>query len=332
MARYGRRRFRRRPRRRRRRRGKVYKKGIPRKALSGRIDTAIEKRMVTLAKKEVKKLLIPLVYRQFFAWGDGDNNGPVSFDYSEKGVPVPLEGMKFEIQAIPLRTSTALGANEETNGTRATNVVKIYGVTIGLRVEFENFDQSTNAGYERNTLHWAVVGWRSRLNPYLPQDQIPAPINMNTGTAPIQQRIIMLQEHRAMTHDLLPLTPWGYTERLDNFFISAAGTPASPLPTNQYSKQGKYIWKKTFHRGRVSSKFQDEDTTPNIKRFSKFIRFKRPLTMKYVVDDGTGQTVLSPMKLFLVMRSEIPLNPGNNVTNLYLPSACGFYKIHYYDS
>lgn len=316
---------------RRKKRGKVYKKGIPRKALTGKADTKLEKMVVRLAKKEARALLVPLIYRQFFGWGTGDENGPVSFDFSQKGLPVPLEGGKWEMQTIPLRMTTAQGSSQSANGYRATDTVKIYGVTVGIRCEFQNFDQAANPGLESNALHWAVVGCRTKLNAYLRASDIPAPANQNAAVTPLNQRIVVLQDHRIRTQELLPLTPWGYSERLDNVEVPLGAT-AQPLAKNPYSAQGKYAWKKTFHRGIVRSRLIREDHAPNVKRFSKFIRFKKPLTMHYVTSDGTGSTILGPMKLFLCMRSEIPLNPMSGIDNEYLPKACGFYKVHYYDS
>lgn len=327
---YGKRKYRYK-RRRYKRKGKVYKKGIPRRALTGKVDTKLEKMVVRLAKKETKKLLVPLVYRQFFSWGDGDASGPVSFDYSEKGTPVPLEGIKFEIQTIPLRTNYPTGATAPASGFRATNTIRVYGITVGLRVEFENFDQADNAGYEHNVLHWAIVGCKSKLNPYLASRNIPAPVDENVAVLPNDQRIIVLQDHRILARDLLPLTPWGYSERLDNVQVPV-GSSSEPLAVNPYTAQGKYSYKKTFHRGKVSSRFKSLDSTPNVKRFTKYIKLKKPMLIHYVTRETPGDFVLSPMKIFLVLRSEIPLNPANNVGDNYLPTCCGFYKMHYYDS
>lgn len=314
-----------------RRRRKKKKLSVSRRKLADKkINTLFEVRAKQIAAKEVRKALIPLVYRQFFAWGTGDENGPVSFDYSQKGTTIPLEGAKYEMQTIPLRTTSAGGATAPTNGFRSTDIVKIYGVTVGIRCEFQNFEQSVNPGLEHNALHWAVVGCRTKLNAYLRASDIPSPVLQNEPVLPLNQKIIVLQDHRIRTQELLPLTPWGYSERIDNVVVPV-GASATELAKNPYSAMGHYSWKKTFHRGVVRSRLIKEENTPNVKRFSKFIRFKKPLTMHYVTGDGTGSTLNGPMKLFLCMRSEIPLNPMSGIDNEYLPKVCGFYKLHYYD-
>lgn len=312
-------------------RGKTYKKGIPNKALHGKVDTVLERRMQSIAQKEARALLVPLVFRRFFGWGTGTSLGPVSFDYSDKGIPIPLEGFQLEMQQIPVRGSSVLGATNPANGTRGTNVIKIYAITVGIRVEFENFDQSQNPSYSGNSLHWAVVGCRTKLNAYMDSTQIPAPVDGTTPVLPLVQRTILLQDHRIRAGDLLPLTPWGYSERLDNVFEPLPQT-AVPLNKNPYNSQGKYAWKKSFARGIVSSKYGTDIQAPKVKKFTKFIRLKKPLTMNYVQRAGLGGQINGPMKLFLVLRSQIPMNAMGGIDEEFLPKCCGFYKVHYYDS
>lgn len=319
----------------RRRRKRVYKKGVPSKAFRGRIDTKLEKMVVRLAKKEVAKGRVNLVHRTFFNWPDEEP----TFDYAvpDMGNEVDFDGQVLELSQIPLRNPTAGDLPVSLmNGTRASTVVKITGITVGLRVAWKRFAQDSNDTYEKNTLHFSVVKWRSRLNAYMAHQLIPDAISQNdivliNGVRAEGERGLLLFESGPKVKHLLPLTPWGYSSRLDNVDIPMPampppGVPNIPLPENLFVQAGAYSNHKTLWRSKCSSRYHDDDKGPNIQKITKFIRFKTPLKIDYSVTQTNGARILSPFKLFLVIRSQIPA-----VIPDYLPSVAGFFKLHYFE-
>lgn len=314
---------------------------ITNKALGGKIDTALEKRMKKIAEDEVKEVLNPLVYRRFINW-NGTQNPSFTLDPSVMTNPeVDFDGQVFEMTQIPLRKTTAgtLQQDIQASGFRSTDTIKIHGITVGIRCVWDQFQQGQNAGYEKNHLHIGVFKWRSPLNMVEASQQIPGPINENAnvqvdGINSEPHRNILLFDQRPTASKLLELYPWGYSSRLDNpsFSIPGMGTGgAIPLPENEFMKTGPYMNKKKLFRTKLSNTFKSGSDQPNVQQITKYIKLDKPMTIKYSFTQANGARIQSPDKLFLVLRSQIRPRAGDNPATKYYPKVFGFYKLHYYD-
>lgn len=321
--------------------GKVYKRGVPKKALTGPIDTALEKRMQKISKDTLKETLNPLVYRRFINWAYQDPTGtyPIpTFDYeANPGADVSFAGEVHEMSQIPLRLTQSAQVQTQIiqNGYRKGDQVKVYGISLGLRVIWDVFSSNQNDLYESNTLHFAIVKWRSPLNVVEASTGIPGPIKENSvvvvdGQQNAAQRAVLLFDQRPTVEHCLPLKPWGYSSRLDNptTVIPAMGAGnATPLPENTAQRLGPYSNHTTIYRGKLFNKFQAGNDQPRVQKFTKYIKLKKPMRIQYNITQSNGARVQTPDKLFLVMRSQIP-----NIANVpFEPKVCGFYKLHYYD-
>lgn len=312
---------------------------VSNKALYGKIDTALERRMKKIAEDEVKEQLVPLVYRQFINWnGTQDPSFVLGVD-AGIGAPVNFEGQIFEMTQIPLRTTQSAQIQQQilASGFRGTDTIKVHGITIGIRCVWDQFTQPANQGYERNHLHIGVYKWRSPLNMVESSTNVPGPINENSvvvvdGVQSPQQRNILLFNHKPTAENLLDLYPWGYSQRLDNpsKVIPAMGAGAAvPITENEYMKTGAYQNKKKIFRTKLTNRYNAGNEEPNVQQFTKYIKLKNPMTIKYNLTQSNGARIQSPDKLFLVLRSHI--KPAAGDTAPYRPIVSGFYKLHYYD-
>lgn len=292
-----------------------------------KINTLFEKRAKEIAEKEAKKLVVHKVFRQYFNYVDQ----LPKFNMHDVGAPVSLEGVLMpmhQIRRAQISTIPTTGFTTDMMSQRETNLIKITGFTIGLRAEWSrsNFDE---ADYEYNDLHYAVVAWRSALNPYLAPQNIPGPTDQNEMVNPIDQKTITLIDHRPVVSKLLPLKPWGYSAKLDNIYLPVTNA-ATPLPENWYQTLGPNERKKTIFRGVIKSgqlRGVGSRGANQIKTHTKYIKLKKPITIKYVEDDPSGLKTLGPWQYYFVFRSLIPTTAVEN--QMCLPLVSGFYKVHF---
>lgn len=324
------RKYKRRKRRTTRRKGrkKVYKKGIPRKALHGKVDTKLEKMVVRLAKKEARKVRVSLIHRQFINFG---NETEPTFSYYDKGVPVTQAGITYKMLQIRQQPVNVQGPVTSLQGQRSGDQIIVHGITVGLRVEYQPYEGDRL--YESNPLHWAVVKWRNKLIPYLDPSQIPPPMPQDQQASPNNQTTVVMMDHRPTVDHLLPLKPWGYSTALDMVYVPINQGSAQPLAENYWNRMGANLRKGTIYRGIVPGRIPDADASPEVYKFTKFIRFKKPMTIKYPPASSTGQTIVGPWQMALVLRSQLPaVDAGTTQQNIGLsPKVCGFFKVHYYN-
>lgn len=248
---------------------------------------------------------------------------------------------------IPLRhpVAASIATDAKASGYRSTDTVKVYGITVGMRATWPSLDTAgaeANDFYERNTLHVAVVKWRSPMNIVSAAANLPGPIDQDQivsidGQQAGDHRTLLLFDRTPKPAHLLPITPWGYSSRLDNpstVIPAPGGAPAEPLPENEFQKLGPYQNKKTVWRTKMTNRFKNKSVTQaNIQRFTKYIKLKKPMVLKYSLTQTNGSRLQSPDKLFLCLRTEIPdADAGNFDAAPYVPDVQGFYKLHYYDS
>lgn len=316
---------------RKQRRGGRRRKGYKARLRDKKINTAVERAAKRIAVRTVQENQVTKIFREFFNY-PGLNNEP-TFDYSNVGAPVDLDGLLIPLTVIPRATISTVpgqaGFARDYAGLRTTNLIKIKGFSFGIRAEWRALD-AASANYSHNDLHYAVVGWRSPLNQYLGYGNIPGPVDQNQAVLPVNQREVVLQNHKPQVPHLLPLKPWGYSQILDNEAVPITGA-AQPLAQSFYTQMGPDVRKKTFHRGVIRSglfKSETEGSANTIRKRTKYIKLKKPITMKYVATDPTGERTLGPWQFFLVLRSMYP--DGIDVADDEgIPEVCGFIKTHF---
>lgn len=287
--------------------------------------------MKQVAEKEAKALVVSKIHRRFFNY---DEQVAPTFDMAGIGAPVGLDGLIIPLYEIPradVSTLPPAGYTQDVVSLRLTNVIRITGFTVGIRSEWQagNFPATD---YEFNNLHYAVVGWRSQLMPYTSAQDIPAPVTQNAAVLPANQRPIVLQDHQISVSKILPLKPWGYSALLDNRYVPTTTAPDT-LAENLWESLGPYDKVRTLYRGVIrSGRLRGVgDRPPNIiRKVTKYIKLKRPITMKYVETDVSGETILGPWQYFLVMRSLVPYMGGDEPANSEcIPNVSGFIKCHF---
>lgn len=321
----------RRGRRKRKPKGRVYKTGIPRKALSGAIDTAIERRQAEITRKILAESQVKLIDRNYF-YGAFD---PVT-NFFQGGRRIFYDGVvqqlaridKMDINMVanapdadameasgPRQEVDADGAQQGAttttlHGKRQSDLIKITGFTCSVKAFLDRFPtldtaQNPNAAqawfarsaagcYVRPLLETIILRWRI--------------VQVTDNQAAVDPAI---QNHPSAI-ELLPLHSFGYSASLDN---------AEKLLT-------QLVKSRTLLKGSMSFNVTpdgNKDKTANM-----YVKLKKPITMKYLPADQNGQQSVDK-RFYFVARSNVPHMAGTQNVDFcqFAPRVHLCLKTHY---
>lgn len=329
-------------RRRRKPKGKVYKKGLPKRALSGAIDTAIEKRMRTIARKEAQASLVHLVDRNYY-WGNYDNvtncftggrriyyDGAMQeiFVLDKADINQPLNAPDADPQEQPdqkendVDGSTQGMLTETIHGRRLTDVVKLSGVNMSLKVFVDRipdeyahmsaFNQNNNPDYvgESAWHQWFLREANGEYNRILPE------------TVRVEYGIYQVFDETApdsgaiapVVVDLMPRKRWGFSSRLDD------------------ADQQPSLWKKKKALIKGKFTYQLRASVQRDKTINRYVRFPKPITVKFLPADQNGRQKTTS-RFFFVIRTNIPHQTVQQTLDFapFAPRCQLLIKSHYYE-
>lgn len=322
----------RRYRKKRKPRGKIYKKGIPRKALTGAVDSALERRMQELAQKEIKKSIVHLVDRNYyFGTRDPDSNsytGGRRIYYSghseqiaeidKADIDMPANLPDVEPDAMQHQGSNPAqdvgyaeadgggglqGQITKTHhGTRFSDVIKISGFKVSLRIAFDRLPTLEYVAPPQGQNAPPATAWWQRdptSGAYI--RSLPETIVFKWAIVQVfdnQASVNPTLQGRPDIETMLAFKPWGYDSRLD------------------VNMRNNELWSKirTIGSGSVSYNLNSQrgkDMT--VEKYYKAGYKGRPLTVDYLPTDQNGQQLVSS-RFFFVCRSNVP-QPEGNVLN-----------------
>lgn len=336
---------RRRRRRKARKKGKVYKRGIPRKALSGRIDTAIEKRMQVIARKEAQANIVKLIDRNFY-FGSCDHT---TNHWRDLSLRLKFDGIVQEILKIDKldinqvlnapdidmseppeqKEQDADGSNQGMttathHGKRLGDTIKVTGLSLAMKLfadrtpdEYSHmtaYNANNNPDYVGESAYhqWFTRQANGEYDRYLPET-----VTVDYGfyqvwdeSAPANPTI----RPTPSVDQLLTKRPWGYSAALDDF-------------SNQQSAWTK---KKCLMKGSLS--YQLRASVNRDKTIKRFVRFKTPKTVKFLPEDQNGEQKMTS-RFFFCARSNIPQTTGTQVLDYspFAPRVALCIKSHYID-
>lgn len=153
------------------------------KLLDGKINTAVERRMVQIAQKEDRKQRDNRVIREFTHGSyDAATNEFVGLEISNVGT-----GHEF----LHIKKKTGVSTLEP-NGSRLGDSVRLSGMHFSMKSWLPENNSITN--YETVTLNYAIVAVRDNWLPKAGDTYSPQPVSMD---------------------DLIPYYPFGYTPLID---------------------------------------------------------------------------------------------------------------------
>lgn len=311
---------------------KTKKAYIPAKALYGAVDTALENRIVALAKAEVQKNIVRLVDRNYyFGTVNRDFNmftGGRLLDYAgivkqigevdkadfSSPINVPDVDPDEDQKNMELDADGAMQLMENTphHGRRLTDMILIDGVTIKIRLfqepmlgvlpSIENLQ--FQAWFQRNVDGSLLRQWPEEVLFKYRLVQLYFPEAQETGQSVIDKPSI---------DELLPMSTWGYTSKLDNLEYN--------LP------------KWTKKRILMDGSFQYKIGSTNIdKTITKHVSFSKPLLQKFLPADQNGQQATT-WKLYLCLRCNIPSHGQGQPINYapFKPRIHMVVKTHYHE-
>lgn len=300
---------------------KVYKRGIPAKALSGAVDTALEKRMRAIAKKEDAKNIVHLIDRKYLfgscskvtnAWRDGRR---IFFDGEVDEIAlidkvdvnqVLNAPMAVDAEEAPLRQQLdGDGANQgmitkTIHGRRMTDLIKIDGFSVAMKVfqdripnEFQHdsayaHNNSPNYAGQEAWHQWFLRGANGAYVRQLPETVVLkwALVQVTDETAKYSNDQVASTEYIA--ENFIPFRPFGYSRALDH---------------DEADKQ-QFIKKKTLMRGECTLTLRGEVNKE--KLIKRFVRFKNPIKVQYQPEDQNGDQALSK-RFFFAVRTNLPI-------------------------
>lgn len=259
------------------------------KLLSKKIDTALERRMQEIAKKEVQSSIVRLIDRRYW-FGNCDRE----HNQFEAGTAVFYDGVvqqlcrinkqdvNFVVNAPQVADANEDPSNPEVDndgaqqgmvtstahGKRRADVIHIDGMSVSLKAFYER--SAPFAGQDLSTiiLRWAIVQVTDQNAPLSQAAQIVPP-----------------------AVQLLPFHSFGYSASRDD------------------DEKQDTLWtkKRVLLKGELTTTLTDiraQEKTQN-----RYVRFKKPITLKYDPMDQDGfQTESS--KFWFVCRSNVPHQSG----------------------
>lgn len=304
-----------------RKRGRVYKRGIPKKALYGAVDTALEKRMQSIAKKEVESQIVHLVQRKYLfgsqsrvtnKWHDGRR---IFFDGAVDEIcQIPKADIDQVLNAplgndpeeAPQRQMVDDdGANQgmtvkTSHGKRIGDIVKVTGFSVDLKVfqdripnEFQHdsmYAQNNSPNYEgQNAWHqWFLRNANGAFDKQLMETVVLkwALVQVSDETAKLMQGQVPEKEYTA--ENFIPIRPFGYSAALDH--------------TEKDKTQ--FLKKKTIMKGECTLTLRPD--TNKEKTIKQYIKLKRPIKLEYEPADQRGDQSLAK-RYFFAVRTNVPI-------------------------
>lgn len=336
----------RRPRRRRRRKkGKVYKRGIPRKALSGAIDTALEKRMQVIARKEAQANVVKLIDRNFY-WG---RCNPITNHwtgmrriYFDGVVQEILKVDKIDINQVlnapdpddqepPEQKEQDMdgaqqGMTTETiHGKRTSDVIKVSAFQIALKMFIDRVPDEFNYNHAYNANNNPeFVGEQAYHQFFLRQQNgaydryMPETVTLEYGIYEVKddQAIVSPQIRPVPSVDaLITKRPWGWSPSLDNVSLQTTS----------------WIKKKCLMKGQVT--YQLRASVHRDKTINKYVRLKKPITVRFLPEDQNGEQKVTS-RFFFAARTNIPQLTQTQTVDYapFAPRCALCVKSHYVDA
>lgn len=277
------------------------------KLMDKKINTLLERKMVSIANAEIHKNRIVLIKRKYHylvydpitnQYRDGkeiDFPGDVQLlhDIPKMDInmviaaPGPDDPDTEEKEHVPPWGAVHGMPTTPLQGTRQTDQVKLLSVTLGFRVLLKQTSQIDRVlGVCR--IKYAIVGI---------QDE-----DIGTLSSPLVL---------PSTKDLLPWKRYGYDRRLD-----------IQDDVNQLK-----VKTRIFLKGSLDLKYNQNYNTE--KFVTKFVKLNNPLLLTY---DPVDQTGLTPTRwrIYLIFRSSVPRVQGYNFDNYY-PVIHAWTKLNYYE-
>lgn len=306
------------------------------KLMDKKINTGVEVRMLQIAKKEDAKNRINLIIREYW-WCSGmmlDYNrfsGGAFMQYNgyckriatidKIDINQPLNVPQIQDPDLWQHPDFPFDTDGVTQGMttdtiqmrRQTDIVKITGFTLGLRVHL-NAVQTLFQDDE-------IIPPETPLEVHPDQ---PPRVLRPIVTVVLKYAIIgVLRRENAIGHDspnpqvdeLMPWNTWGYTPRLD------------------HSERQKRQWgvkTRTFLKGECSMSIST--TRHQAKEIEKFVRLDDPLIVNYAPHSQTGEQTQDWM-FYLVIRSNVPHDSPTQTYDYtpFAPQVSAFTKTHYFE-
>lgn len=309
---------------------KFYKTRVS-KLRSRKIDTLVEKRMQAIARAEDVKNRVNLCLRQFI-WSNGLLR---TYNRMPQGLPVFYDGIIKEIFEVPKTdinqplnevppvdpdvqepanvAGSARGMLTSTiQGKRQTDLIKVTGMHLSMKVHSKAV-QVLNQDHQQ-------VG-QMDVNERAPDQPPNVPRRLNTII--VRWAIVGILRAENILGDAapipdiklcLPYHTWGYTPKLDI----------------EERSDKQFIKRRTFIKGSCAfnlSTLKDQDKTIN-----KFVRFSRPLKVRYTENDQNGYASTN-WRFYLVCRSNVPHSDNTQLLEYddYAPYVTSCVKLHYFE-
>lgn len=330
--------------RRRKAKGRVYKKGLPRKALSGAVDTAIERRMVALAKAEVRKNQINLIDRNYYLgscdpltnkWTHTQNsriffNGAIiqvcKIDRQDITMVLNNPDPADPLEAPPMEQDNdgvQQGQMIHTmHGRRVGDTVNINAFSYSLKVFADrtpnehDYPAPGTPGQTPNSIGlaaWHQMFLRDATGEYV--NYLPETITLEYAIVQVFDEDAAVAPPLAQTptiQQLLPKFPWGYSSKLDD----------------QWKNEQLFLKKRVLDKGQLT--FQSRADLNRDKTIRRYVKLKNSLKLKYLPADQNGVQLVSS-RIFFVLRSNIPQRALTQLIDYspFAPKCALVFKTHY---
>lgn len=345
---YGKYKSRKRYRTRRKGKRKVYKAGIPLKALTGRIDTRLEFAMQKIARRVHNQSIVRLIDRNYLwggcdpltnAWNfsslvgapkriyyDGIVKRVAMIDKIDINMPLNAPNVPDEDEPAPQMEQDNDGAiqgmtTETLNGRRSSDMVTVQGFTIHIKVWQPRLPAETQLQYAPGPNQVGAAHYRSFFDRQAGGGQIQQlyeTVILRYGLYQVfddQAGLPEIQQLEPSVQQLIPIHSWGYSSSLD-------------VREKDFTLLVK---KRTLYKGQVTLNLrQDLNKEKTIK---VYVKLKKPLKLQWDPVDQNGVQAVSS-RLFFAMRSNIPQLAGLQLIDhsCFAPLTAVVFKTHYQDS
>lgn len=295
-----------------------------------KINTAEERAALRIARRVVTETVPSRIYRTWFSGESTDYSGV--HNHHPEGIPVLYDGVVYPISQIdkadinqPLNQSdpnddleddiNSGGASrgmltEEIANVRMTDTVKVTGFTLGLRTKWPELPTSIMNGQvpanlsgdvvDDATLRYAIVGLYS--------PDAATPLTDENGNLDVVAPVPDAKE-------LMLWRSFGFSALLDKDEIEA-------------SQLDSKCRKRVIMEGSMYDLFSKDRMS--IKKFTKYVRLKKPISLSFHPADQTGGYSKN-WQFFLVLRSSVPSYKVGQIYpyEQFAPRVSGFCKLHF---
>jgi len=301
----------------RRRRGKrTFSKKLLRDAKTARIDSAAEKAVQIIAKREAEKLMPPLlIFRRYlFCDYDSANNllNPALATQLDWG------GQIVALAQVPIMDNATIPTYAMQNDPDIRPNPQVYNFGVNVIAPQRSSDGFRRGSHiEIKKIQLGVKAWT---------DQMGVGVAQLLDNCYIKYAVIAVQENVLIqevalssppVEEVLHMKIWGYSSRLDD----------------EIEKETRKYKVRTLVKG--SFRLNYGTTSKNERTREHFTELKRPLRIEYAPGDPAtgaamdqyGQRVVGPWKLYLALRSNVP----GTYNAIYKPLVAAYCKLSYSD-